>query len=292
MPIAWRPACVLLALCVLAAPVAAQIYTWTDAHGRVHMTDDLSAVPPEQRAEVEKRSRDKIEKPREWNNASVPRALPATPARRLRRSSGPGRVHRLKVDAAGREMRVWADLDGTRAPFIVDTGAMGCTVPAWVVREMGIEITAETPHIYVVGISGEAMRVPVITVGSVSVGDAEVENVEMAVLSTQNTGLLGMTFFNHFKVSTDPARGILTLEEIDLNAVEGVYGGLGEKAWRSKFRYVNGMLEHVQQMRERYPSQYSGVDEQIDEMETYWEGQLDELELKASRAGVPRAWRE
>ena len=64
MPIAWRPACVLLALCVLAAPVSAQIYTWTDARGRVHMTDDLSAVPPEQRAEVQKRAREKIERTR------------------------------------------------------------------------------------------------------------------------------------------------------------------------------------------------------------------------------------
>ena len=154
-----------------------------------------------------------------------------------------------------------------------------------------IEFDEDTPRIFVTGISGKPMMVPVITVGVVRVGSAEVEDVEMAVLDTQSTGLLGMTFFNHFKVSTDPARGLLTLEEIDLNAVAGVYGGLGERAWRNKFAYLNAMLAKVESHRGN-PQSYPELEEQLDGMQDYWEGQLDSLELKASRAGVPRAWRE
>jgi hypothetical protein len=42
------------AFCLLAAGSRAQVYEWTDDDGRVHMTDDLSQVPPGQRSEAER----------------------------------------------------------------------------------------------------------------------------------------------------------------------------------------------------------------------------------------------
>lgn len=283
-----------LLLVWLWAPTAcAEIYTWTDAQGRVHMADDLSKVPPEHRKRASGRSRKEIADPRGWN------ALPAAdaaaspePEAALEGGEGP-RVHVLSVERAGREMRLAVELDGgARVPFVVDTGAMICTIPLWAVQEMGIEFDEDTPSMLVRGISGKPMLVPVVTFRSVRVGEAEVEDLEMAVLSTQRAGLLGMTFFNHFKVSTDPTRGTLTLEEIDLDSVDGVYGGLGERAWRSRFAYTNGMLERMRGYREQFPAEYTEFAEKLERAEEYWEHQLDELELKASRAGVPRAWRE
>ena len=110
-----------------------------------------------------------------------------------------------------------------------------------------------------------------------------------------NQGLLGMPFFNHFKVHTDPTQGRLTLEEIDLEGIEGVYGGLDEKAWRSKFRQIYGQLAHLQEMKENIPSYFETASgpyvEQIEEREEYWRDQLDNLETRATRAGVPASWR-
>ena len=287
-----RAAALLPVICLLALPLHAEVYTWTDEQGRVHMTDDLSKVPAQHRRRAEEARRDTVEDPEGWN-AVTPAAAGSrpSPAAIQKRSASKPKKHVLGVSVAGREMRVTADLDGTYVPFIVDTGAMSCTIPMWAVREMGIEFDDDTPRIMVRGISGKAMMVPVITVGTVRVGSAEVEDVEMAVLDTQSTGLLGMTFFNHFKVTTDPARGLLTLEEIDLNSIAGVYGGLGERAWRSKFAYLNWMLASIDGYRDRAES-YPEFEERLDQMQDYWEGQLDTLELKASRAGVPRAWRE
>ena len=288
-----RVVLVLLLAVLLPQSAAGEVYTWTDEGGRVHMTDDLSNVPPEHRRRAEEEGREVVEPPPRWNEVeggSEWKTLSAPPA-----GSAPGapRVHVLRVDRAGREMRVNAELDGgVVVPFVVDTGAMGCTIPEWAVREMGIEFDEDTPSMLIRGISGKPMLVPVITVRSVRVGEAEVEDVEMAVLSTQNSGLLGMTFFNHFKVQTDPAGGTLTLEEIDLESVEGVYGGLGEQAWRSKFAYVHWMLENIRGWRGHVPDGFEEYARRIDEVEDYWERQLDELELRASRAGVPRAWRE
>ena len=124
------------------------------------------------------------------------------------------------------------------------------------------------------------------------VAPAEVEDVEMAVLATQNVGLLGMPFFNHFKVSTDPIRGRLTLEEIDLDSIEGVYGGQNEAAWRQDFRFVRYMLEQASLYEDEIPSGMTELEEKLEKARNYWERQLDRLELKASRAGVPTAWRE
>ncbi|MBW2280348.1 MAG: aspartyl protease family protein [Deltaproteobacteria bacterium] len=287
--------------CMAAAGARAEIYTWTDAKGRVHMTDDRSQVPPEHRKSA-RRPEVPVQKPAasKWNS------LPAAQSvwQNANPSSGPpnanieqeGRTHVLYVDRAGREMVVSATCDGTAGiPFVVDTGAMLNTIPAWAVRKMGIELTPDLPSTSLAGIGGRPMQVPLIRIARLEVGTAVVEDVEMAVLSTMNQGLLGMPFFNHFKVHTDPTSGRLTLEEIDLNGIEGVYGGLDEKAWRSKFRQIHGQLAHLLSMKEDIPSYFETASgpyvEQIEEREEYWRNQLDDLEERATRAGVPASWR-
>ncbi len=294
----------IVATCIAAAGARAEIYTWTDSEGGVHMTDDRSQVPAEHRKSA-RRSEVPAQKPApsKWN--SLPQASQAlwqnsSPAAQ-RADSGDGdeeggRKHVLYVDRAGREMVVAATLDGTTGiPFVVDTGAMLNTIPMWAVEKMGIELTPDLPSTSLAGIGGRAMQVPLIRIVRVEVGTAVVEDVEMAVLSTMNQGLLGMPFFNHFKVHTDPEAGRLTLEEIDLDAIEGVYGGLDEKAWRSKFRQIYGQLAHLRDLKEGIPSYFETVSgpyvERIDEREAYWHEQLEQLEERATRSGVPAAWR-
>ena len=287
------------ATCIGAAYARAEIYTWTDADGHVHMTDDRAQVPPERR---ESALRPQVPA-RQEQRASGWNTLPAsqnsvrkTPAPATRPQDEPGRKHVLYVDRAGREMSVSVTLDGTGGvPFIVDTGATLNAIPLWAVQKMGIELTADLPTTRLAGIGGTPMQVPVITVARVEVGSAVVENVEMAVLSTIQQGLLGMPFFNHFRVHTDPASGRLTLEEIDLDSVEGVYGGLGEKVWRLKFAQIHGQLEMLNDLKENIPSYFETASgpyvEQIEEKEEYWRAQLEDLEDKATRASVPAVWR-
>jgi predicted aspartyl protease len=267
---------------------SAQLYRWTDAEGRLHVTDDLSRVPPEHRPLAEQpRATDA-----NWNQ------LGPAPDRAARTEAPPagtagGKRHVIPVERAGLELTVFATLNGrARARFTVDTGASVNTIPRRVVEELGIPIDESTPVTAVVGISGRPALVPVVTVDRVSLRNASVENVEMAVLDTMSYGLLGMPYFNHFKVAMDPSQGTLALEEIDLNSVEGVYGGYGERYWRSRFAMMRGMLEQIEAYREDVPSTHTGILEKLDAVEQYWQGQYDELEAKASRARVPRAWRD
>ncbi len=282
-------------LCLLAASASGEIYQWVDVDGRVHMTDDLSQVPASQRLSA-KREVNGSAASRGWNNVAIPPSSSAPPASarpRWEPVADPGRKHVLGVQRAGSEIRLIATLNGSLAwPYVADTGATLNTIPRSAVDRLGLTIDENTPTTVVSGIGGVGLQVPVVTLRSVRIGTAAVENVEMAVLDTMTTGLLGMPFFNNFRVELDPSRGRLVLDEIDINSIEGIYGGLGQIAWRGKFRQVRGQLALVRAKLERMPEENVAQVADLEERETYWDEQLTRLELKATRAGVPRAWRE
>ncbi len=185
-------------LCLLAASASGEIYQWTDADGQVHMTDDLSQVPASQRPGAKREVNDSTPS-RGWNNIVIPPASPAQPGWEPAAKSG--RRHVLGVQRAGNEIRLLATLNGSLAwPYVADTGATLNTLPRSAADRLGITIDADTPTTVVAGIGGVGMQVPVVTIRSVRIGSAVVENVEMAVLDTMTTGLLGMPFFNKGRV--------------------------------------------------------------------------------------------
>lgn len=296
-------------LCALAAGVRADLYRWTDAQGRVHVTDDRSQVPRGATVTVQP-TRVRPPSP----DAEAPPASPARGDRPAPRESVPVRdshqsvlaieptpeqrtvVHVLRFQRAGQEISLDVALDDrVHCDFKVDTGASLNTIPAWAVKELGIDIDAETPTISLVGISGKPARVPLVMIPAVRIGTVYVENVEMAVLDTMSSGLLGMPFFNHFQVNIDPAQGELRLTEIDLDKVDGVYGGMGEDAWRQRFAQLNGRLALIRKAREQVPDESATVAERylerLDEEEAKVQSQLDTLESRAQAAGVPSSWR-
>jgi aspartyl protease/uncharacterized protein DUF4124 len=296
------------ALCAFAAGARADLYRWVDGQGQVHVTDDRTQVPAGATVTVQpSRARSPASGPAPATGATP--ASPAAAASSAKRSASrvlalepedgaprPGRTHVLHFEKASHEISLNVILaDRAQCEFKVDTGASLNTVPAWVVRELGIEIDDDTPRISLVGISGKPALVPLITMPMVRVGDVAVENVEMAVLDTMNEGLLGMPFFNHFQVNIDPAQGELRLTEIDLDKVDGIYGGMGEDAWRQRFAQLHHRLALIRKARDKVPDESATVAElylqRLDEEEAKVQGQLDALEDRAQAAGVPPSWR-
>jgi hypothetical protein len=299
-------ACV--SLCALSAGARADLYRWVDAQGQVHVTDDRTQVPPGATVTVQpSRGRKPASGPAPAAPASpAAAASPAQPGSKRPASSvlalepedgtRPGRTHVLRFPKASHEISLNVTLaERAQCEFKVDTGASLNTVPAWVVRELGIEIDDDTPRISLVGISGKPALVPLIVMPVVRVGDVAVENVEMAVLDTMSEGLLGMPFFNHFQVQIDPAQGELRLTEIDLSKVDGVYGGMGEEAWKQRFRQLHERLAMIQRSREQVPEESETVAanylDKLDKLEAATQHELDELEDRAQAAGVPLNWR-
>lgn len=102
--------------------------------------------------------------------------------------------------------------DSRTARFVVDTGASLCVVSPEVAAGLGIRPgpRAEMVPMQVVG---GVTAGPRVTLASVRVGDAEVENVAAVIhpIGPGIDGLLGNTFLGRFTVTLDPDRGVLVL---------------------------------------------------------------------------------
>jgi len=277
----------------LASPARSELYRWVDEQGGVHLTEDLSEVPAAQRPRADQEAVHRERRPARWGR--VDDNLPAAPVRGLRPvSNAPGpKVHQLAIARAGNEIRLDVALNETlAAPFIADTGAAMNTIPRGVVEQLGIDVPRDAPVISVAGVSGQPMRVPLVRLESVRIGTAVVSDVEMAIVDTLDTGLLGMPFFNHFKTQIDPVAGIMTLEEIPEGAVDSAFGGYDESMWRRQYAQIRREQARLDEMMDRVPSSYTSILERLESERAYWDDQLDQLEDRAQKAGVPHGWRE
>lgn len=102
--------------------------------------------------------------------------------------------------------------DSRTARFVVDTGASACVLSPELATALRIHppASAEQVPMQVVGGVTAGRRV---TIASVRVGDAEVDDVDAIVHSIGPgiDGLLGNTFLGRFTVTLDPAKGVLVL---------------------------------------------------------------------------------
>jgi hypothetical protein len=281
--------------CLLAAGARAELYQWTDEQGQVHVTDDATKVPTGKSVTLDP------QRPRKRGAKAPAQPASAMAVERTKPPASPApgaasaraeRTHLIHFQRAGHEISLDVTLDDrVTCNFKADTGASLNTLPRWAADELGIEIDPDAPKISVVGVGGKVMHVPVVTIASVRFGTVYVENVEMAVLDTMTSGLLGMPFFNGFRVAIDPALGELRLTELAPGSVEGVYGGVGGEIWRQRFSQLNQQLAAVQKAREAVPSEAETSSqtylERLDREEAKLQQQLDELEDRAQAAGVP-----
>ena len=277
-----------LATCVSAAGVRAELYQWTDEHGQVHVTDDAAKVPTGQPITLDPRR----QRAPATGTPAAPAATSALSVERVQPSNRTERVHVLLFQRGSHEISLDATLaDRVACNFKADTGAALNILPRWAADELGLEIDAETPMISVAGVFGKPVRVPVVTIASLRIGTLYVENLEVAVVDTMTSGLLGMPFFNRFRVAIDPGKGELRLTEVDPAAVEGIYAGMGEEVWRERFRDLNQKLAALQKARAAVRSESAteaqGYFKRLDREEAKLQRQLDELDDRAQAAGVP-----
>jgi clan AA aspartic protease (TIGR02281 family) len=264
-----------------------EMYKWVDEKGTVHFTDDLSTIPEKYREEAETRKPPKetsIPKPQERSEPSLPEKIsePEWITVDLVRS---GEVSFTEVVLNGR----------IRQHFIVDTGASFTVISREAARELGITIDENTPVIPITTASSVILN-PLVTLRSIRVGRAEVENVDVLVhnLPGSSAGLLGNSFLSKFKVVLDSIQGKMTLYSLQGTPSPDRPGGYGRDFWVSQFRLYTRVLDELNKMKRRYESRGGSSSElvRVNNAIRYFENQLSELERKASLAGVPRNWRQ
>jgi hypothetical protein len=134
-----------------------------------------------------------------------------------------------------------------------------------------------------------------VTLQSIRVGEAEVENVDVLIhdMPSDSAGLLGNSFLNKFKVTLDSVNGKMTLYSMQGTASPDRPGGYGRDFWVSQFRFYYRVLEDLRNIKQRYEGRRSSSElTRVNNAIRYFENQLSEFERKASFAGVPRNWRQ
>lgn len=279
---------VLSILCVLALSGLAhgELYKWVDEKGTVHFTDDLTQVPTAHRPGTE------IQK--------TPREAPVSTERKP-----PSSVPSLKApEPTGMEVPLFrkhelllteVTLNGrVRRYFIVDTGASFTLINRQTAKELGITVDGQTPVLPIFTAS-DVILTPMVNLRAVRAGEAEAENVDVLIhdLPSGTSGLLGNSFLNRYKVVLDSVHGKMTLYPLKGEASPDRPGGYSRDFWTGQFRFYHRTLEELKRLNAKYQKQGDRSEQtRIHNTIRYFENQLDELEQKASLAGVPRHWRE
>ena len=256
----------------------AEIYRWVDAQGRVHFTQNLLEVPALMRPAAESSAR-----PETRGAPSPAPALVRVAQPRVRA----GGAIEIPFEKQGNAMVVYVRInDAVTAPFLVDTGASDVVVPGHVARAAGITVGRDTPRQTYHTANG-MIESPIVTLDSVAVGDARVENLRGSLSDSMSVGLLGGTFFNNFTLQIDPAANVITLLP---NA--RVRAGANHEEWRARFRELRRDLgaldEHLSEGVLLDQARADALARKRDEIAA----ELEALEQEANAAGVPQAWRE
>jgi clan AA aspartic protease (TIGR02281 family) len=270
---------------------AAEIYKWKDQSGRLHFSQDLNRVPARYRSQAKG---DAIE---EGTGSVIQRYEPAPAATRpgrpktnAARTAGSSDVYKIRVQKTGSSMRVNVRLnDRVTAPFYIDTGASDVSLPEWVAKELGLDLASARTDFY--STANGTVQSALVTLESVELGGARVENVPAHVSKTMSVGLLGLSFFNHFRYRVDPASGIVTLRPNGLAESGLIRGGRSEGQWKGEFARLERRRTAIEvALDESNPNRARRKLELKDAIEEV-ERQLKVLDREADDARVPMRWR-
>jgi clan AA aspartic protease (TIGR02281 family) len=277
----------IIAVFVVAASLGyGEIYKWLDEEGTVHFADDLSNVPEKYRPDAEMRKTPKEIPPSEDRGKRVPPPAVSN----LIESEG------MEIDLIQRHELLLAEVilnHRLKQHFVVDTGASFTLINRHSARELDVRIDENTPSIPI-STASSVVFTPLVTLKSIRVGKAEVENVDVLIHDMPSGGgLLGNSFLNRFKVVLDSIHGKMTLYSEQGIPSPDRPGGYGRDHWVGQFRFYNRILEDLQRAKKQYEGRGTSSElSRVNGAIRYFEIQLGELERRASYAGVPRNWRE
>lgn len=162
------------------------IYQWKDEQGRLHFTDNPSAVPVQY-----------------WNQISQG----SRPSEAV--SPSHGRSARVVVGSGQRAIQVPVSVNRTWTFLAyLDTGATYCQITGEDARILGISIESQ-PRVKVTMADGRSLEAPVVTLDSIRIGSVELKEVEALVGDLR---LLGLNVLRQLRVTVDLPNGEVLLE--------------------------------------------------------------------------------
>ncbi len=276
----------------IAGPVSAEIFKWMDEAGRLHFAQDLSQVPTRFRSQAAGGAIQEGEGNVIQHYEPSPASLRTRrPDRRTGRAGRSKPFYRIRVQKAGSTMKVNVRLnDEVTAPFYIDTGASDVLLPAWVARELGLDLEGARTGYY--GTANGVVQQSLVTLDSVDLGGARAEHVPASVSETMSVGLLGLSFFNHFEYRVDPGAGVVTLRPNGLVEAGRIRGGRSADQWKAEFRRIAERRRAIERTLEEINPNWARRRAELNEALEEVDRQRRLLEGEADDAHVPMQWRD
>ncbi len=267
-----------------------EMYKWVDEKGTLHFADDLSRVPEKYRPDAET-----LKPPKENSfpemREKTKEAMPSLPPVISSESKG------FEINLFRRH-EVWlAEVvlnERVKRHLVVDSGSSFMLISQQTAKELGVTVDESTPFIPGNTVSGVILT-PLVTLKSVRVGNATVDNVETVVYSMPSgqDGLLGNSFLNKFRVVLDGMNSKMVLHSMKGVSSPERPGGYARDYWVGQFRFYNRNVADLKKLKSKYEGQGARSEaNRVNNAIRYFESQLSDLERRASFAGVPRNWRE
>ena len=277
-------------LIIFPSPGNGEMYKWVDEKGTIHFADDLSRVPEKYRPDAET-----LKPPKENSfpemREKTKEPMPSLPPVISSESKG------FEINLFRRH-EVWlAEVvlnERVKRHLVVDSGSSFMLISQQTAKEVGVTIDESTPFIPGNTVSGVILT-PLVTLKSVRVGNATVDNVETVVYSMPSgqDGLLGNSFLNKFRVVLDGMNSRMVLHSMKGVSSSERPGGYARDYWAGQFRFYNRNIADLKRLKAKYEGQGARSDaNRVNNAIRYFESQLSDLERRASFAGVPRNWRE
>ncbi len=279
----------------LGSPIHAGVFSWEDEEGKTHFTDDPRKIPPKYRTknkgmkEYEVDYRPSLVRPDDQSSSSGPartvRLNPTDPP------ASPNATVVPLISNGGGNYLVEAMINGeTKARLMVDTGASMVTLSRSLAKELGL-LTPDMPEIPFTT-AGGIVWMPLVALDSLSVGEAQAPNVEASITDDMGDldGLLGMSFLGDYRVEMDQVSARMILKPLGQPG-EQFWDGKPASWWENRFseydtRIKSFRIEAINFMRSGHPKA-----KKLMKMVDFYRELRHELDLRASRAGVPQKLR-
>ena len=180
---------------------AQEFYRWVEENGSIHFTDNFRSIPQKYRHKVEKR---------------IFRSAQKSTHHLTARSQLVSSVQNIDVPLTrnGNMVIVNGTVNGRDTiKFILDTGAELTVIPRSLVQQLAISLDSSTAT-PITGIGGTIIA-PLVKIGSLKVGEAEVRNLDVVIIENApltGQGLFGGNFLGKFRVDIDYTKNQLILE--------------------------------------------------------------------------------
>jgi clan AA aspartic protease (TIGR02281 family) len=270
------------------SPAQAGMYSWADAKGTIHFTDDLHKIPEEFRQGDKRFKKYRAARP----PSSFPLLEKPTPSSYSPGNTGAEEYVIPLIPSGGGNFLVEVVLNNrVKAVLMVDTGASLLTISDKVAKRMGVRFGSDSPQIPFTT-AGGVVWMPMLAVDNLKVGGASGEWVEASISDQlgELDGLLGMSFLGDYRVEMDKARSQMTLRPLG-DPGDPEWDGKSALWWKSRFsgyvQKINGFKSEAQTMEASGHPMAASIDKMVD----FYEDLHGKLDMAASRAGVPERLR-